>query len=117
MKKLRKLIGTKAPFLSSSNTSEPLSPLDNHCCCCYAHGLFSLQKRTLATALNRNQSLEFWRHRVVHQQFFDKLARELGYTQMEDWYKLTDVVIRKHGGSGILTRFYGGSYSKALQAV
>src|SRR4051812_48005685 len=48
--------------------------------------------------------------------FFDWLGNHLGYTALDDWYKITAEVICDFGGRSLLNIYYGGSPSKALQS-
>lgn len=49
--------------------------------------------------------------------FFDWLGVQLGYKQMDDWYNVTVDHIFKYGGKTLLSTYYSGSPSKALQKV
>src|SRR5690349_7451007 len=35
----------------------------------------------------------------------EALGEKLGFKEMKDWYKLTVEIIRKHGGSGLLSKY------------
>src|SRR5690349_7957226 len=59
----------------------------------------------------------FWEKLNNQQQFFDWMATQLGYKEMDDWYNITHEDIQKHTGETILGTYYGGSPSEALSAV
>src|SRR4051812_11045332 len=59
----------------------------------------------------------YWKNNLHHRQFFDQLGKLLGYKEMDDWYNLEKPYIYKHGGSGLLTGYYNGSPSQALQTL
>lgn len=53
----------------------------------------------------------------LQKDFFDWLGTQLGYKTMDDWYKVTQNDIFKHGGQSMLDCYYNNSPSQALQAV
>src|SRR5205823_4894798 len=60
----------------------------------------------------------FWKVKENHKKFFDSLGTKLGYKSMEDWYKVTQEDIHKHGGrGGLLCIYYNGSPSLALESI
>ena len=52
-----------------------------------------------------------------HKKFFDRIGIHLGFKKMEDWYKITQEDIHKHGGAQILVDYYKNSPSKALKVI
>lgn len=52
----------------------------------------------------------------VHKKLFDQLGVKLGYTSMEDWYKVSVTDIRKHGGARTL-QCYNDSPQMALYNI
>lgn len=59
----------------------------------------------------------FWESSVTKREFFDWLGLQLGYRHMEDWYNVTGDEIQKNGGNSLLSTYYDGSPSRALQDV
>jgi hypothetical protein len=54
----------------------------------------------------------YWKD-IHHQRtFFEQLANKLGITKPTDWYSITNMDIIAHGGSGLLSRYYGNSLRK-----
>ena len=49
--------------------------------------------------------------------YIDWLGKELGYTTMEDWYKITQKIISENHGVGLLSHYYAGSIWKLLISV
>ena len=49
--------------------------------------------------------------------FFDVIERELQLKSMEDWYNVSTEEVNKLGGSGLLSKYYGGSMFKALAHI
>jgi hypothetical protein len=58
-----------------------------------------------------------WTKKENQRTFFSLLGKELGYTQMEDWYNLKKEDVEKYGGKALLNKFYDNSPLKALQLV
>ncbi len=48
--------------------------------------------------------------------FMDRLAKKLNITYPNDWYNVTNKVIKQHGGDGLLHKF-NGSGTKLLAAI
>src|SRR5689334_22139684 len=48
--------------------------------------------------------------------FLDRLGRQLGFTAMEDWYKITQRDIISNGGSSFLQK-HGNSPSRLLESA
>ena len=48
--------------------------------------------------------------------FLDKLGKQLGFNQMNDWYNITGKDIKENGGSGLLSK-YGNSPSKLIMSI
>src|SRR5689334_15714476 len=65
----------------------------------------------------RNHFQGNWKNKDIHKQFFDWLGTQLGYKEMEDWYKLTVGDVDSFGGTPLLSYYYYNSPSKALQTV
>lgn len=61
--------------------------------------------------------LGYWEKLENQKEFFEWLQKELGYRNMNDWYKLSVGELNKNGGGTLLSHYYGGSLSKALQTV
>ena len=59
----------------------------------------------------------YWLNVETHRYFFDRLFNQLGYKNMEDWYKVTQGDITKNGGRGLLARYHKNSPSLALLNV
>ena len=49
--------------------------------------------------------------------YADWLFIKLGYTSMEDWYEITNNIIYKYNGCGLLTRYYNDSSIQFLQDI
>src|SRR4051812_24879003 len=62
---------------------------------------------------NQRQSRGLWMKQENQRQFFDWLGNQLGYKEMDDWYKVTQEDIHKHGGSGLLHNYYHNSPAQA----
>src|SRR5687767_4061560 len=45
-----------------------------------------------------------WNGKENQRQFMDQLGKKLGYTRMDDWYKLTKEDILHNGGSSLLEK-------------
>jgi len=59
----------------------------------------------------------FWNPIENQRQYFDWLKLHLGYSDMEDWYKVTIEDFHRNGGSQLLHRYYKNSLPTALQTV
>lgn len=59
----------------------------------------------------------FWEDTTNHKQFFDWPQNKLEYKCMDDWYKVAVEDIHKNGGSGLLSKYYNDSPSKALMSI
>lgn len=66
--------------------------------------------------LDHNMPRSFWDSVENQRRFMDNLAKELGFTRMDQWYRVTEKMIRSRGGKAILAK-YGNSPSRLLQAV
>lgn len=55
-----------------------------------------------------------WTKKDYHLAFFSYLGKELGYQQLEDWYKLQREDIENYGGGKLLKKFYDNSPFKVL---
>lgn len=70
----------------------------------------------------RNRSLpsslkvKSWKDKKSRKNFFERLAVKLGLKEMDDWYKVTQTDMSRHGGSSLITYYYG-SVSKALNDI
>lgn len=58
----------------------------------------------------------FWEKVDNQRIYLDWLFSQLGYSNMDDWYQLTQEHVMKHGGTRLLS-FYNGSHSTALQSI
>jgi hypothetical protein len=47
----------------------------------------------------------FWQSLQNRKDYFQWLGNELGFTKMDDWYNLTNDIIREKNGGGLMTRF------------
>ena len=56
----------------------------------------------------------FWDSLDNQKKFFDRLHAQLGYTCMDDWYKVTQDDIYLYGGAGLLNHWYKGTPWRAL---
>src|SRR5690348_4047474 len=65
----------------------------------------------------RTTSKDFWKKRQHHKEFFDRSGKQLEYKELEDWYKVTQGEINKHGGEQMLNKYYEGSHVEALKSV
>jgi len=59
----------------------------------------------------------FWCETTNHKKFFDWLGGQLGVKSFEDWYDITHSYIVKHGGLGLLQRYYNNSTMNALLSI
>ena len=48
---------------------------------------------------------KFWDDITNHKLYLEWLGKELGYTYMEDWYKLTKKILEDNYGSGLLDKY------------
>jgi hypothetical protein len=58
--------------------------------------------------LSEKTPARFWADQSNRKRYLDWLAIRLGVTTLEDWYRVTDVDFRRHGGRG-LTAFFDNS--------
>jgi len=58
-----------------------------------------------------------WDDDRVHKKYGIWLGEQLGYKIIEEWYKITQKIISKNYGRGLLLHQYGGSPSKFVMAV
>ena len=58
-----------------------------------------------------------WKDKRYHKKYAIWLREQLGYNTMEDWYKITQKIINKNYGRGLLLHQYDGSPSKFVIAV
>lgn len=47
----------------------------------------------------------------------DKVGKELGIKNYQDWYSVDFEKIVKHGASYLVNAFYGGSPAKAISSI
>lgn len=59
----------------------------------------------------------FWLDPANQRMFLDWLGKELRFKNKEDWMRLRKEDVIKHGGHGLLKRYYNGSPLAALRAV
>ena len=59
----------------------------------------------------------YWDEKENHIKFAIWLGEKLGYTKMEDWYQITQIVIYENGGGGLLQRKYKKSPLMFLKGV
>ncbi len=57
-----------------------------------------------------------WDQIANQRAFMERLAKTLNITNHDGWYKISNALIRKHGGAGLLHK-YNGSAIKLLEAV
>lgn len=60
--------------------------------------------------------VHFWDQKDHQRQFMNWLGNELGFKEMQDWYRVTWKDIQEKGGSGLLDK-YRGSPSQLVQTV
>eukprot|EP01114_Cavostelium_apophysatum_P012589 TRINITY_DN2854_c0_g1_i1.p1 TRINITY_DN2854_c0_g1~~TRINITY_DN2854_c0_g1_i1.p1 ORF type:complete len:464 (+),score=89.13 TRINITY_DN2854_c0_g1_i1:116-1507(+) len=58
----------------------------------------------------------FWQNRDHQRDFLADLAKFHNFNSWEDWYRVTNQMIRVHGGASLLI-LYGGSAMKAIMSV
>ena len=56
----------------------------------------------------------YWENEYNRKEFFDGLGVKLGYSTMDDWYRVTLEDIHRNGGGGLMAHVYSNSPSKAL---
>ncbi|MBI2757063.1 MAG: hypothetical protein HYX49_00115 [Chloroflexi bacterium] len=59
-------------------------------------------------------SRNFWREKSNRRRYLDWLQKKLGYTKIEDWYKVTGQDFRNNYGGGLLNAYYNNSPSAIL---
>jgi hypothetical protein len=57
-----------------------------------------------------------WSTIEYQRKFLDDLGKQLGFKQMDDWYKITFQQIERHGGSALLHKYYR-SPSKVIRCI
>jgi len=53
--------------------------------------------------------LGYWKSHQSHAEYFSYLRDQLGYSLLEDWYKLTRAQVIAHGGGALLANYYKDS--------
>jgi hypothetical protein len=61
-------------------------------------------------------SKNYWQDINNQREYFEWIANKLGLKELDDWYSVTAEDFEKEGRS-ILSRYYGRSIVRALQAV
>ena len=59
----------------------------------------------------------YWQNKENHKKYMDWLGKELGYTTMEDWYKITQKDITDNYGGGLINRYYNGSCIELVSSM
>ena len=59
----------------------------------------------------------YWKNKDNHKIYGDWLFQEQGYTNMEDWYKITKDKISDNYGGGLFTDYYQNSLIKFLKEI
>lgn len=59
----------------------------------------------------------FWEDSNNQLKFLDWLGKELGFKSMTDWYQITAELIYKHGGEGLLLKYFNNSPIQMLQTL
>ena len=59
----------------------------------------------------------YWKDIKHHKEYMEWLKLELGYTTMEDWYKISEKDIYTNYGSGLLTHYYNSSPIKLVTSI
>jgi len=59
----------------------------------------------------------FWKNTENHVKYAVWLGKILGYSKMEDWYKINKYIIESNYGSGLLTNYYNHSPSNFISSV
>src|SRR5207237_587250 len=58
----------------------------------------------------------YWNNMENQREFIDWLGKKLGYSKMDDWYRVYTADILQNGG-GRLLNLYGGSPIKLIQSI
>lgn len=58
-----------------------------------------------------------WKNVNNHKIYAIWLGEKLGYTNMEDWYKINSDIISKNYGGGLLCKYYNGSCYSFLKSI
>ena len=56
----------------------------------------------------------YWQNKENHTKYIEWLGKELGYTTMEDWYKISQKDLKNNYGGGLLNKYYNGSPSQLV---
>lgn len=82
--------------------------------------------RILATHFPEHKWLEwkfvrtphnFWASLENRRRYINWLGSELGYSKLEDWYKITGDDFRNNYGESLLVRYYKNSYQRAVVEI
>ena len=65
----------------------------------------------------RLSPMNYWNDIQNQKNFMEWLFNKLGYTRMEDWYKITGEDIRDNYGSGLLSNQYENSPQKMVKGI
>src|SRR5690348_15534624 len=65
---------------------------------------------------NRNIHEVNWNSFNFQRDFIDDLGKKLGFTQLDDWYSVTQDQIIENGGGGLLDHFKGSPF-RLIQSV
>ena len=57
----------------------------------------------------------YWKDDANALQFLDELAEKLGFTELDDWYQLSNRELAMHGGGGSLYRRFNGSILQMMR--
>ena len=79
----------------------------------------------LVTSIYPNHNWLIWKFKVVpnwkkkkfQKEYMEWLGKELGYTTMEHWYKITINDINQNYGSGLLSNYYNTSPIKLVTSI
>ena len=56
----------------------------------------------------------YWKNKENHTKYIEWLGKGLGYTTMEDWYKISQKDLKNNYGGGLLNKYYNGSPSQLV---
>ena len=60
---------------------------------------------------------DYWKDIKHRKEYMDWLGKELGYTTMDDWYKISRKDIENNYGSGLLVSYYNSSPIKLVTSI
>ncbi len=59
----------------------------------------------------------FWNDLSVHREYLDQVATALHLSSLDDWYNVSPLEVKQHGGSDLLKYHYEDSLVRALTSV